>query len=61
MVGADIPITDQRALCLTRKTKPEFDLKLLPDSLKLTLPAQPPPKITTAGNSLQCRPSGVLP
>jgi hypothetical protein len=48
MVDVHIPTTDQRALCLTRYTQPEPDLKLLLDRLKLTLPAQPPPKITTA-------------
>jgi len=48
MVDVRIPTTDQRELCLTRYTQPEPDLKLLIDRLKLTLPAQPPPKITTA-------------
>ena len=48
MVDVHIPTTDQRELCLTRYTQPEPDLKLLLDRLKLTLPAQPPPKITTA-------------
>jgi hypothetical protein len=48
MVDVHIPTTDQRELRLTRYTQPEPDLKLLLDRLKLTLPAQPPPKITTA-------------
>jgi len=56
MVDVHIPTTDQRELCLTRYTQPEPDLKLLLDRLKLMLPAQPPPKITTtqaaAANSL---------
>jgi len=56
MVDVHIPTTDQRELCLTRYTQPEPDLKLLLDRLKLTLPAQPPPKISaaqaTAANSL---------
>ena len=38
------PTADERKLCLTRYTEPE--LKLLLDKLKLSLPAQPPPKIT---------------
>lgn len=46
MVDVHIPTTDRRELCLTRYTQPEPDLKLLLDRLKLTLPAQPPPKIT---------------
>jgi hypothetical protein len=33
---------------LTRYTEPEPELKLLLERLRLTLPAQPPPKITTA-------------
>ena len=48
MVDVRIPTTDRRELCLTRYTQPEPDLKLLLDRLKLTLPAQPPPKITIA-------------
>ena len=48
MVDVHIPTTDQRELCLTRYTQPEPDLKLLLERLKLTLPAQPPPKISAA-------------
>src|SRR3990170_1536182 len=54
MVDVRIPTTDQRELCLTRYTQPEPDLKLLIDRLKLTLPAQPPPKIT-AGQAATSR------
>ena len=46
MVDVHIPTTDGRELSLTRYTQPEPDLKLLLDQLRLTLPAQPPPKIT---------------
>lgn len=46
MVDVHIPTTDGRDLSLTRYTQPESDLKLLLERLKLTLPAQPPPKIT---------------
>jgi hypothetical protein len=48
MVDVHIPTTDGRELCLTRYTQPEADLKLLLERLKLTLPAQPPPRITAA-------------
>jgi hypothetical protein len=48
MIDVNIPTTDGRELSLTRYTQPEPELKLLLDKLKLTLPAQPPPKITTA-------------
>lgn len=46
MVDVHVPTTDERELQLTRYTQPEPELKLLLDRLKLTLPAQPPPKIT---------------
>ena len=48
MVDVHIPTTDGRELWLTRYTQPEPDLKLLLERLRLTLPAQPPPKITVA-------------
>jgi hypothetical protein len=46
MVDVHIPTTDGRELWLTRYTQPEPDLKLLLERLQLTLPAQPPPRIT---------------
>lgn len=48
MIDVYVPTTDGRELSLTRYTQPEPELKLLLDKLKLALPAQPPPKITTA-------------
>jgi transposase len=48
MIDVYVPTTDGRELCLTRYTQPEPELKLLLEKLKLTLPAQPPPKITAA-------------
>jgi hypothetical protein len=48
MIDVFVPTTDGRELCLTRYTQPEPELKLLLEKLKLTLPAQAPPKITTA-------------
>ena len=48
MIDVHIPTTDGRELILTRYTQPEPDLKLLLERLKLTLPPQPPPKITAA-------------
>ena len=47
MIDVYVPTTDGRELSLTRYTQPEPELKLLLQKLKLTLPAQPPPKITT--------------
>jgi hypothetical protein len=48
MIDVFVPTTDGRELCLTRYTQPEPELKLLLDKLRLTLPAQAPPKITAA-------------
>ena len=46
MIDLHLPTTDGRELMLTRYTEPEPELRLLLDKLKLSLPAQPPPKIT---------------
>jgi transposase len=48
MLNVHIPTTDGRELVLTRYTEPERELKLLLERLHLELPAQPPPRITTA-------------
>lgn len=48
MIDLHIPTTDGRELLLTRYTQPERELQLLLERLKLELPAQPPPKISTA-------------
>ena len=48
MVDVQIPTTDGRELLLTRYTQPEPELELLLERLRLTLPAQPPPKISPA-------------
>jgi Transposase DDE domain len=48
MIDVHVPTTDGRELLLTRYTQPEPELRMLLDTLKLELPAQPPPKITTA-------------
>lgn len=46
MLDVHLPTTDGREIILSRHTHPEKDLQLLLDQLKLTLPDQPPPKIT---------------
>lgn len=48
MIDVYVPTTDGRELSLTRYTQPEPELKLLIDKLKLTLPAQSPPRISAA-------------
>jgi hypothetical protein len=48
MVDVHLPTTDGREVLLTRYTQPEPELALLLEQLRLTLPPQPPPKITAA-------------
>lgn len=45
MIDVWIPTFDERWLVLQRYTQPSPELQLLMDKLKLTLPAQPPPRI----------------
>ena len=46
MVDAHFPTTDGRELVFRRYTQPEADQKLLLEQLKLTLPEQPPPRLS---------------
>jgi hypothetical protein len=48
MVDVHLPTPDQRTIVLTRYTQPDKDQQLLLQRLKLKLPPQPPPRITTA-------------
>jgi hypothetical protein len=48
MIDVYLPTTDGRELLLTRYTHPEPELRLLTHQLKLDLPPQPPPRITTS-------------
>jgi transposase len=48
MIDVHVPTTDGRDLVMTRTTQPDPELQLLLDKLKLQLPAQPPPRITSA-------------
>jgi len=48
MLDVHLPTTDGREVILTRFTQPEPDQRLLLEKLKLSLPAQPSPKITAA-------------
>jgi hypothetical protein len=48
MIDVHLPTTDGRHVVLPRYTQPEPELKVLLDQLKLTLPEQPPPRITSA-------------
>jgi hypothetical protein len=48
MVDVQLPTTDGRELTLSRYTQPEAEHRMLLDQLRLSLPSQPPPKITAA-------------
>jgi transposase len=52
MLDVKFPTTDGRTLILSRYTEPDTDHKLLLEQLKLTLPPQPPPRITAGGQRL---------
>jgi hypothetical protein len=46
MLDVHFPTTDDRTLILSRHTEPNTDQKMLLRQLGLTLPPQPPPRIT---------------
>jgi transposase len=52
MLDVHFPTTDGRTLILSRYTHPEPDQKILLEQLNLTLPAQPPPRISSRGKLL---------
>ena len=49
MIDFHLPTTDQRTVILSRHTEPEPELRMLLDRMRLTLPPQPPPRITAKG------------
>jgi transposase len=51
MLDVSFPTTDGRSLVMPRYTEPEPEQALLLHQLNLTLPSQPPPRITTAASS----------
>jgi len=53
MIDVHLPTTDGREVILTRYTQPEPEQRLLLEKLKLQLPEQPPPKITSRQLSTQ--------
>lgn len=53
MIDVHLPTTDGRHVILPRYTQPEKELQVLLDQLKLTLPEQPPPRITTSGKRVE--------
>ncbi len=53
MIDVHLPTTDGRHVILPRYTQPEKELQVLLDQLKLTLPEQPPPRITASGKLVE--------
>jgi transposase len=53
MIDVHLPTTDGHELMLSRYTQPEPELQLLLKQMRLVLPPQPPPKITTAAVTRQ--------
>jgi Transposase DDE domain len=52
MLDVHLPTTDGRTLILSRYTQPEADHQLLLEQLKLQLPPQPPPRLSSSGKLL---------
>ncbi len=50
MLDVHLPTTDGRHIVLPRYTQPDKDQQLLLQQLKLKLPPQPPPRISTASS-----------
>ena len=51
MLDVSLPTTDGRELLLVRRTEPDADVALLLDQLSLSLPEQPPPRISLPGTT----------
>ncbi len=49
MIDVHLPTTDGRKVILSRYTQPEPDLRMLLRQLRLSLPDQPPPRVTAKG------------
>lgn len=52
MLDVHLPTTNGKQLVLTRYTQPEKEHKMLLNQMKLNLPKQPPPKITSNGETI---------
>lgn len=53
MIDVHLPTIDDRHVILPRHTLPEKELQVLFDQMQLTLPDQPPPRITASGKLAQ--------
>jgi hypothetical protein len=59
MIDVCIPTVDGRWLILPRYTQPDNDTKMLLHKLKIDLPAQPPPRITSSPSTATPVPASV--
>jgi len=60
MLDVHFPTTDGRRLILSRYTQPEVDQRILLEQLGLTLPPQPPPRITSSGSLIDGDPASSM-
>ncbi len=49
MIDVHLPTTDGRKVIMSRYTQPEPELQVLLEQLRLSLPSQPPPRVTANG------------
>ena len=50
MIDVHLPTTDGRKVIMSRYTQPEPELQVLLEQLRLSLPSQPPPRVTAKGD-----------
>ncbi|MBW1845246.1 MAG: IS1634 family transposase [Deltaproteobacteria bacterium] len=55
MIDVHLPTTDGRKVIMSRYTQPEPELQVLLKQLRLSLPAQPPPRVTAKGEVTKSR------
>ncbi len=53
MIDVHLPTTDGRKIIMSRHTQPEPELQILLKQLRLSLPNQPPPRVTAQGQVAQ--------
>jgi hypothetical protein len=53
MIDVHLPTTDDRKIIMSRYTQPEPELQILLKQLRLSLPNQPPPRVTAQGQVAQ--------
>ena len=55
MIDVHLPTTDGRKVIMSRYTQPEPELQVLLQQLRLSLPPQPPPRVTAKGEVTKSR------